>query len=224
MIKPDVIVVWPKHCDYPLFREFLRSNKDLFNKVIIAITQIESDWDFTEEIKALADEDTIVFNSVSFGDWRDAATNQALNMSEDPWVLFIEQDFFISRDELVKVFERDLQTGFKESERIHPGFLLVHKRKINNTSKNFEAKPPYYDHFGMFTQQIGDLEFLEPGTYRHMNGLTHNFTLCMRNEPQYIYKKDEFIAYLLDSVKVPVSDDYLLLVDKCLEVLNEDIR
>ena len=37
-MKPDVIVSWPRHADYPLWRQFIRENRQRFAKVIVAFT------------------------------------------------------------------------------------------------------------------------------------------------------------------------------------------
>lgn len=223
MVKPDLIVVWPKHLDYPQFKHFIQSNRDLFEKVIIAFTDIDSYWDFRPGI-VLDLPDCLIFQSLSFGDWRDAATKQALLYSEASWVLFMEQDFFISREELIKVFTEGVQYGFKQEERVHPGFLLLQRDRLEHTSKNFAANPPHYDHFGAITGELHNIKFLEKDQYKHLNGLSHNFSLCTRNTPEYLYGVQEFTTYLIDSVKYPCSDKYKNLVNLCLEVINESIR
>ena len=224
MVKPDVIIVWPKHVDYPAFRQFLHDNKDLFEKIIVAFTDIASEWDFRNEITFDLINDCILFDAHSFGDWRDTATKQALLLSESSWILFIEQDFFISREKLVEVLSEDIQYGFMQGDRIHPGFLLIRRSRLEATSKSFAANPPHYDHFGAITGQLNNIKFLAEDDYLHMNGLTHNFSLCTRGEPQYIYGKDEFVSYLLDSIHYPCSEMYKDLVNLCLEAMNENIR
>lgn len=224
MVKPDLIVVWPKHTDYPPFRQWIHNNKDLFEKIIIAFTDIASEWDFRTEITLDLVGECVLFDANCFGDWRDAATKQALLHAQSGWVLFMEQDFFISRNKLIEVLSEDTQYGFKQEDRIHPGFLLLKRSRLELTSKNFAANPPHYDHFGGITKQLNNIAFLDNKDYLHLNGLSHNFSLCTRSETQYIYGREAFINYLFESTHYPCSEKYLALVNLCLEALNENIR
>lgn len=189
-------------------------------------------WDFTKEVmKLMEGEHNIYFLMPPghvIGDWRNVATNRALSISQSDTVLFMEQDFFIeSGGHLTNAWAQLINydaVGFKQEERIHPAFLLVKRKFIDMTSKDFSANPPHYDHFGKFTQELEEkkcnIKVLKDG-FMHMNGLTHNFNLCMRNEVENIYRKDEFIEYLKNSVKnVSVDAKYLELIKHCFKVLN----
>lgn len=235
--KPDLITCWPVNLDYPPFRMFIHLYRHFFNKVIVSWTPMESMWDFRSEVmQDLLAHEVLFLESQARPnrDWRDLATNLALLASDSPWVLFMEQDFFIrSGGDLQKIWmkrEHADVIGYKEGgTRLHPAFLLVKRSRIEKTDKDFSAYPDEgFDHFDKFTSQLPkplllDNMEIENGTgYKHMNGLTHNFNLCMRNEVKHIYKKDEFLDYLDRSdTNIEVSQKYRDLVALCKKVLDD---
>jgi hypothetical protein len=224
MIKPDLILVWPRYLDYPKFRNFINTNRELFDNVLISFTEGDLKLDFTEEVtNGLID--VLPFLAKGSGDWRNVATNQLLNVSSSEWVLFMEQDFSMSGETLAKYLrEFDGEAlGFRQESRLHPAFLLIKRSILDQTSKDFSAYPPKHDHFGKVTGELlCDVALLKDEDFEHMNGLSHNFALCVRKTPEYLYERDKFTAYLVDSLKYKHSDKYKDLVKHCLEAMNED--
>lgn len=239
MRNPDLICIWPKHLDYPPFRLFIRLYRSFFSKVIVVFTDMHSFWDFTEEVMTHMQFDgvTFEFSYPAIGDdWRNAATNQGLYKSDSPWVLFMEQDFFIkSHKDLEHIWSRREffnVIGFEEGKRLHPAFLLASRKSIDKTSKDFSAKPPEYDHFGKFTNELDskevclldEIEIKKNIGYQHMNGLSHNIYLASTNNVENIYKREEFIKYLKSSTtNIEVSDKYKMLLELCLKNLGEKL-
>ena len=237
MHRPDLIVVWPKNLDYPPFRMFVRYYRELFGKVIVVWTDAPSLWDFTKEVESHMDSDGVVFMysyTKPGEDWRNQAINMGLNVSNSDWVLFMEQDFFIrggkDLEEIWNSRDNFELIGFKEGDRLHPAFLLTTKRLINKTSKDFSARPDEgYDHFGKFTSELktkpvllDDLGIIKDEGYTHMNGLSHNFSLCMTSNTQYIYRKKDFEDYLNKSeLNIEVSPKYKDLLALCHKELEK---
>lgn len=237
-VFPDLIVPWPVHLDYPPFRLFVRYYRRFFNRVFIVFTPYESEWNFVEEVKRhmkLDFVDFITTETKSGEDWRNIATNAALNLSTSKWILFMEQDFLIAPGKHLENIWRQKKhsqiIGFKESgTRLHPGFLLVERKVIDRTDRDFSAYPPEYDHFDKFTEQFGsihvtlldDIGIEKDRGYKHMNGLSHNLALCQRGDTKDIYKRDEFVEYLENSdLNIEVTQKYKDLIAHCKKVLNE---
>lgn len=214
----DLLVVHPDNCDYPLFRKFLIENRDLFKDVFIAFTRSNK-----------ADERAFVRNSLQAlnihflepetpngRDWRDYATNEMLKLSKSKYVLFMEQDFFITRESLERIMNKRVDcVGFYENEtRLHPAFLLIDRLSLNLTGRNFAANPPDYDHFGMIQKKleqndvrIATLEQLNV-YYEHMAGLSHNLTL-LQDGKKVTYKPQQLSEYFEKcekcGVKLPMN-------------------
>jgi hypothetical protein len=88
----DLIVAWPNNCDYPLFRKFIRDNRDRFNRVFIVITEAnrkENYANFLTEVMHRDDVDFIFRPTQMNRDWRDDAVNEALDRSKSQWVWFV---------------------------------------------------------------------------------------------------------------------------------------
>jgi hypothetical protein len=172
----------------------------------------------------LRDEVQFVFCPVLLpgDDWRNIAVNHALQYSKSEWVWFTEQDFLPKGnfwEEVGKAVSNDCKTiGILEGERLHPACLFIKREILNQTKHDFGIIPNVSDHFSRLAKDLDSLgikpAILPPETYEHMNGLSNNFRqLLDGQEPNY--KRDEFMKYLAETlkVKVSISDKYRLLVD-----------
>lgn len=224
MIKPDVVVVWPKDTDFPLFRYNLRRFREYFDKVLIAVSDngtLENYTDFFhQELSDIAQLKTIpVVDGTK--DWRNVAINIMLEKSTASHVLFIEPDFLV-RDErffevLLNVNEYDF-LYYDESGRMHPACLLTSRDLIDKTTKDFSARPPAYDHFGLFTMELmrmsnsADLDTIglhDREDYYHLAGLTQNY------HAKPYYKPNEFLTYNRLSLNLPVKyNEFRLLMEQ----------
>lgn len=225
MIKPSVIVCWPTHVDYPLFRYNLERFKSYFDTVFIAITQRTiPDPYYMEFVRQQLP--WVRFESVSSdGDWRSIQIKDIVdNFVTSSYVLFLEQDFLIRDKRFFEVILNQFEhpvVYYEEGERIHPACALVPLDVIRKTSRDFSARPPAYDHFGLFFREVlrmthgTDLESLglhSGEDYYHMAGFTNNYH-CIR-EGQPLYKPDEFVAYNRYVQTLPVAQHPVFL-ERC---------
>lgn len=207
MITPDLLVSWPRNCDYPLWRKFIRENRARFNEVIIVFTETSSGdnfWDFVRQ-SMIPDGVTCLYspNPGSGQDWRDVAMHHALAHVRSEWIWFTEQDFYPlggfwedvewgrdSGNEVIAAFEGD---------RMHPCSIFIKRELLNRTTKNFGIVPGKSDHFGALQRDLEvlkkDVWTINPTTYKHYNGLSQNFYLGYLGQTPN-YKLDEFQDYL----------------------------
>jgi hypothetical protein len=208
----DVILAWPNSVDFPLFRKFLRDEVWRFNAVYIVFSQTNQGDDYEEfvrdqlRIPGIVLLDSPPINSEE--DWRDVAVNAALEISEAPWVLFLEQDFVIlDKNDFWPKISAEMETSdvigeYDEgTDRLHPSFLLIKRSLVDQTSKYFGVVPDEMDHFGQFWQDLKAIPggwlrgYLPPNGWSHAAGLSHNLMLLARGE-KVTYKPAEFEVYL----------------------------
>lgn len=215
----DVIVCWPRNCDYPLYRAWIKDNLQYFDRFMIVFTETHHGEDYREFVV----EDLAGYNNINFfhnppikadEDWRDIAVNYALQESNNPKVWFMEQDLIITDKgflpwALKQLDEYDV-VGYKDgSTRLHPSNLFVKRKAIYSTSHYFGIIPDKLDHFANFYQQlkrvpqIKILELQYPSvSFYHMNGLSHNMSLLERRET-ITYQPQEFQGYLALCLQEP---------------------
>ena len=212
----NTITIHPRSMDYPIWRAQLQWFSPYFDKNIVVFSGAVDDYDYSSFVRegmgTIQNKMTFIEGEAPRGDqdWRDVAVNQALKESNSEWVLFLEQDFFWkSRNFLQTVLEatQDYDAiGFWEANRLHPAFLLVKRDFIEKTQKDFSVHHDIQlDHFGIFARdlvaagaRIGELEKLglKMGeSWYHLQGLTHNYSLCKSGDLTRIFKKDEFLTY-----------------------------
>ena len=153
-MKPDVIVSWPDNCDYPLWRKFVRNNRDRFGGIIVVLTKTNSGVDYSQFVRSeMGKLKSTVCDSpeVKAGeDWRNVAVNHALTLSSSEWVWFTEQDFY-PNEKLWKEFEWVVDNGFVigsayQGERMHPCCILAKRVLVSLTRRNFGIVPGKTDH------------------------------------------------------------------------------
>ena len=219
----DVIVCWPKHLDYPLWRDFIKKHGHFFGKVIIAFTETHQEDDYSTFVMNDLGEDGFVYlfpETPSGEDWRNIATNMALDQSTSRWIWFTEQDFFILDPNFWVATRAAIDQGynaigFKDGNtRMHPCNLWVERSWIEKTGRDFGIVPDKLDHFARFWTQlrlnaahIYDIgyDMTKPSLFYHMNGLSHNLTLVKNGEP-VTYKEDEFAQYIYMTLNVDGLD------------------
>lgn len=228
----DLIVVQPDNLLFPVWNSWLESYHLLFNEIHIAIHKKNIDgWCFTDDIK----ENLLKIKNVRIHepqedittDWRNRAVNYCIDQSSGERLLFMEQDFFIKKEKLIRALSSKKDVVFVSvNGRIHPCFLLVKRSVVNGTSKNFSASPPDYDHFGLFTREIMhpvySWESIDDGWF-HMAGLTQNYTLVeMEQAPNHdlvnlcAYNKESILKNLSG---LAASEKYDILAQKMQEVV-----
>jgi hypothetical protein len=172
MKKPDLLVCWIKHCDYPLFRRFLRRHRSRFAKVIIYWSEHFRNMYYNRFIeKDLADLNITFLQNIpykyGYEDWRNIATNLMLKSSDSEWVCSIEQDFFTRDwDKLFALVDKARETndlvgwGAKAGIKnfyIHPSFWFMKRSVLEQTRMDFSATQGE-DHFGLITRDAENLK------------------------------------------------------------------
>lgn len=221
--KPDLLTVWPKDTDYPLFRYSLAKYRDYFDQVYIAISDNGTLENYTNFFTTAIPDAHFKFIPRADGsqDWRNVAVNTLLEKSQADRVLFIEQDFLIKDERffevLLNVNEYDA-LYYDEQGRMHPALALVPRHIIEKTSKDFSARPPAYDHFGLFFKELmglcnaTDLETVglhQGEDFYHLAGLTQNY------HAQPFFKPNEFLTYNRYALKLPIPfNEFRLIMEK----------
>ena len=210
--RPDLIVVWPKSVDYPLFRYNLKRFRNYFDQVLIAISDNGTLEDYTNFFtnNITGAHFKSILRAGGDQDWRNIAVNSMLEKSTSDRVLFIEQDFLI-RDErffevLLNVNEYDF-IYYDEGGRQHPACALVPRYLIDKTSRDFSARPPAYDHFGLFFRELNqlghgaDLETI--GLHDRVDHL-HLAGTCQNYHAKPFHKPNQFLSYNRLCLDLPV--------------------
>lgn len=214
MKRADLIVSCPKDIYYPYFVELINKNRDLFDRVIVVMTQTASDRDYTADItQNLLNSSIILKYEDKTPDWRNNAVNEGLKYLVSDAVLFWEQDFLVKKgffERLIEGLHSHDAIGFEDGNRFHPACLLVKSELLEKTNKDFSVDTDVGDHFYKFTKQLkkhGDCATLDQigleGQYQHLAGLSQNFRLDSN-----FYGPDEFYTYLFMSQYLPQPDDW----------------
>lgn len=214
----DVVVTWPRHCDYPLWRGALLEQRARFARVLVAFTDHHCRYDYRAHVAAQLGPSVVGFDAPGGeGDWRDLAVNACLELSTAEWVWFTEQDLLIlDPDRFWGVVARHAgdgeALGWREpgSDRWHPSCLLVRREAAERTRRYFGPRP--VDHFWTFGRELegvfdlgrvlgfggildADVDVV------HLAGLSHNHWLLDCGRP-VTFKPDEFRTYLQSTLAV----------------------
>lgn len=230
MIKPDIIIAWPRNCDYPLWRQFIHDNRERFNVIVVVFTETHSGADYRQFVREAMAKDWILFaeNPIVHGeDWRNVAVNHALIQSYNaPWVWFTEQDFLPEPGfwETVENYESQgiKAIGVKQGDRLHPCSLFLHRDVISKLDMNVSANPPHYDHFGFIQKQLEDtntpIGIVPENYWQHMNGLSHNMRLVEEGgAPNYYPEVFNAYAKKCLEVTVPQHEGFRALLQAYLD-------
>lgn len=190
MNTPDLLCVWPKNCDYPLWRKFIHEERARFNNVIVVFTETNwgNDYCYFLSREMYKDDVTSILSATvkSFGhwceDWRNVAVNTGLDFFDAQWLWFTEMDFIPQEGFWKFVHSRpESVIAAYYANRMHPCCIFAKWDAIKKTSGNFSAIPDKADHFAIFQQDIEALGIpackIPEKYYEHLNGFTHNFRL-----------------------------------------------
>ena len=195
MDRIDVIVCWPRSCDYPLWRQFIRDERHRFYRVLAMFTE-HSGHDYSDWLRANCPDVEFVDSFIRDGDWRDGAVNAALDISTSNRVWFTEQDFFITDPSFWDA--EGVVVGFNagDGRPLHPASLFVNRDLIPLTSRYFGPEP--VDHFYTFgTELCGLIEpTLMTSGFEHLQGTTQNHSLIDSGEDAGVFRRDRFRDYL----------------------------
>lgn len=219
--RPDVIVAWPRNCDYPLWRYFIRTNRPRFNEVIVVFTETYQGDDYRDFVREAMRDDYVHFVDGPLPgpneDWRNLAVNAGLNHSYNAnWIWFTEQDFVVYGDTFWNEIYHKADVGFEliaiaQEGRIHPASIFITRSALNKTRKDFGIVDGKGDHFYRFQKDVEKhvsrrclLVDEKAYEYKHYNGLSHNWTLINRGEKPN-YKPEEFYHWLKICLELPAD-------------------
>lgn len=215
----DLLLTWPRNCDYPKWRQFLRENRTRFNEVLISFMDTNAGPDYRSFVRQAMFTDYVQFGDAPVPqpgeDWRNLAVNSMLLHSYNaPWVWFTEQDFYP-----LPGFWEEVQTyeskGFEviavfQGGRMHPCCIFMTRNALNRTKKDFGIVPNVADHFSKIQRDIEALNIpvgiIGADKYYHHNGLSHNMTLLYNGE-QPNYEPKKFAEWLNECLHATVPLD-----------------
>jgi hypothetical protein len=233
----DLLLSWPRNCDYPVWRQFLRDNRTKFNEVIIAFTETNQGDDYRDFIRNAMFDDYVLFLDApqpdyKIGeDWRNVAINSMLLHSYNaPWIWFTEQDFYPGEgfwEEVEKLENEGCDViAVYQGNRMHPCCIFIKREALQKTRKDFGIIKDKADHFSKIQEDIEasglKIGILNPGKYQHLNGLSHNLVLLGLGEAPN-HQIEAFFAWLNEclAVSVPIHDRFRQLADNCGKYMPE---
>ena len=217
-MRPDVVVAWPRHVEFPLWRAWLASNRLYLGRVMVAFIEQHLPEDWREyarrEFDRIGGVTTLDAPRLDGQDWRDTAVNECLDKCESDWIWFTEPDFLIWDDPAFRKVVSALALlhgaiGFRErgDDRWHPACMIVKRNVVDQTSRYFGADP--VDHFWAFGKEVaeitpfGDLtDFLAqsllacPVDFTHIGGLSRNEQLVDNGSYEEVRYPKEHARYL----------------------------
>jgi hypothetical protein len=208
----DIIVCWPKSCDYPLWRWFIHEHRTYFRDVFVVFTETYQGHDYREFVRQSMNEkfeDDITFIDAPIPkndeDWRNIAVNAALEKSTGNWVWFTEQDLFVTHKAFWPMMAKYMYNydvvAYKEGSRVHPANLWVKKEWINKSRKDFGVTKDIADHFYKFYNSLrlqgAKIKYVPypNGNFFHMNGLSQSMHQIERKEAVN-WSPEDFLGYL----------------------------
>lgn len=217
-IVPDVVVSWPRNCDYPTWRAFIKENRIRFGKVVVVFTETNSGENYKEFVRnAMAEDDVLFLENPRPGlgeDWRDLSTNTGLAHCNSDWIWFTEQDFLITDEETFwkEVYAKSElfdMVAITQSGRIHPACIFISRFALQQTRMDFGIDPGKGDHFCKFQEDVERLKISrclladeQVYGYKHYNGLSHNWHLVNNGQPP-VYHPEEFTDWLKKCLELP---------------------
>lgn len=203
----DVIVSWPRCCDYPAWRQFTRDERHRFGEVFVVFTELAG-TDVSGFVRRNFPEATFIDSPPLEGrDWRDVAVNAALDRSTASHVWFTEQDFEVTDPGVFWPQLIGSVTGVIVDDRLlHPACLLVSRDLIEKTSRYFGPEP--VDHFWRFAVDLVGYalpRYIEGG-FRHLQGVSESQMLAWQGQPPR-FRPEQFSEWVDRNVAVDVPLD-----------------
>ena len=224
MIKPDYILIQPINVDYPGWRYQLSKYRNLFNKVILCLSDQGGQPNITEYIKNSLQKYEVTFidpkivRQEPYHDWAMRAFHAGFKQVKASHVLVGHHDFIIHNE---KLLETVFSSGYELVShidnfdrqitpygRFENDFLFMNMDIWNNSSKDINVKPGL-DHFGSWSVEVRsmypewrvleDFGLLPKKDWTHLRGLTYNYIVLQEDKFNSIFPKgplrQEFILY-----------------------------
>jgi len=225
-MKPDILCCHPRDVIYPLFMHRINKDRELFNRIIVVMTQKARDVDYSGYLQTNIKRVTLVKEYKDDGsDWRNAAIREGLRYIGSGDILFLEQDFLFKKGFFEKLIEKANDynaVGFVDGNRFHPACLLVKREILSKTSRDFSVDRDVGDHFVKFSRELMDLEnwadlkYLDLPEWKHLAGLTQNFRMNSN-----WYHPREFFTYLVCSGEIDQPEEWAEFAVKKLHQVGE---
>lgn len=202
-MKPDVIVTWPTHCDFPLWRKQIERDRARIDKLIIVFSDHQHGPDMKAHVATQLPWAKFLHAPTHPGDWRNNAVNMALEICTSEWVWFTEQDFTFHEAYWGRIHVSSWgggrqASGWRDETRWHPSCLFARRWLVEQTSKYFGTPP--VDHFWQFSREIDEITVnianLDTWWFKHMAGLSDNHRILFQRDYDALYKPDELTTYL----------------------------
>ena len=229
MTNPDIIVSWPVHLDYPLWRQFIHDNRSRFENVIVVFTQMNAGRDYRPWLKEQLSKEGIICmdNNVieANQDWRDVAINKGLGESHTKWIFFTEQDFFPQEGfwDVVDTLSKSTDVvGYFQEGRLHPCCIFIKRKLLNTTSRYFGVVKDKLDHFGQIQKELDEknipIGIISPYYGYHLNGLSQNmFLLQIGEKPNYEPEKFKEYCQKCLQIDLPIHPEIKKLMEEYLK-------
>ena len=167
--KTDIIVVSLPDQDFPLFRKFLIDNHHLFNKIHYVFSyqpnSLDPKYDYSKTIMdsmpfanfIWADHNEIPTwrKDGLLSDFRDHATNKAIEQSNSEAILFLEPDIIVGDIDYLLKLPNDLDIIAHcedTSYRLSPSLIWTRRSLIDKTRRWFTASSQFiFDNVVKFT-------------------------------------------------------------------------
>lgn len=206
MHKPDVIVCWPRGCDYPRWREWIRSHRERFREVYAVLTE-HAGPEYSDFLRQQPGITWLDSPDRTGRDWRDVAVNHALDHSRAEYVWFTEQDFVVTDSEFWNELHGPL-VGIDafDGRPLHPACLFVSRALLDGTCRYFGTDPG--DHFysvGRDLVQKVEPRYIATG-WRHYQAISESqLLLGLGQRPRF--RPQQFTEWLTDQLSADVPLD-----------------
>lgn len=205
-----LLVTWPIHVDYPLFRAQTVRDKNVYSQRIASFSNHHEKLDLQDFLNAHLQSDgfdTVPAREIKGDmDWRTHAIINGFSvMRNAEYILFTEQDFFITKKCIDTIISSQIEqydcVVYQEGERLHPAFFCIKRELFDYISLDFAPVKDMHDHFYIIAKQVQSynwtslhkLGFSEQQDFYHMRGLTDNYARLNKSLP--LVREDEFIIY-----------------------------
>jgi len=249
-MKPDLLLTQIKHCDYPVFRLFLKRYRNFFGKITVFFNENNRfpylDHFMHSALESLGDILFLDQTEIDWGkqDWRNVSTNYMLHFSTSEWVCSVEQDFFSKDwDRLLNSVRMAMKTNdligwWQENNKyIHPSFWFIRRELLNQTNKDFAAHDGH-DHFGWITKDVeklnGKIKTTQEMGFKdftdcfHLGGVNQNYLEGLK--PEYVFHRpDWFYIYnywcrKADVIQSPLFTEISLKIEERLKRMFPNIN
>ena len=170
-MKKSLIVSHITACDYPLWRQWIRTwGVNYFDEIIIYM-DVQMRYPF---YWAFVEQDLAQFPEIKFldpvpveKDWRATSTTELLKHATGDWIFSIEQDWVCRNwgEHFGAMSESLNNSDFfgwwnpTNNPYIHPSYFFIKRELLEKTSKDFSAHPEVNgsDHFGTVTYDVKNI-------------------------------------------------------------------